>query len=77
MDVRPGPVIFIVRKRYHGVESVITPRQLQDHRLDLVLSNIPVRADQEEDVFNHPLGEVPVFLVGGKKLKSVRPTTNT
>lgn len=49
-------------------------RQLQDHRLDLVLSNIPVRADQEEDVFNHPLGEVPVFLVGGKKLKSVRPT---
>ena len=49
-------------------------RQLQDHRLDLVLSNIPLRADQEEDVFNHPLGEVPVFLVGGKKLKSVRPT---
>jgi len=49
-------------------------RQLQDHRLDLVLSNIPVRADQEEDVFNHPLGEVPVFLVGGKKLESVRPT---
>lgn len=48
-------------------------RQLREHRLDLVLSNIPVRADQEEDVFNHPLGEVPVFLVGGKKLKQVRP----
>lgn len=49
-------------------------RQLQEHRLDLVLSNIPVRADQEEDVFNHPLGEVPVFLVGGKRVKLVRPT---
>lgn len=44
-------------------------RQLQEHRLDLVLSNIPVRADQEENVFNHLLGEVPVFLVGGKHLK--------
>jgi LysR family transcriptional activator of nhaA len=47
-------------------------RQLREHRLDLVLSNIPVRADLEEDVFNHPLGEVPVFLVGGKKLKAAR-----
>ena len=44
-------------------------RQLQEHHLDLVLSNIPLRADQNADAFNHPLGEVPVFLVGGKKLK--------
>ena len=44
-------------------------RQLQDHKLDLVLSNIPVRADQEQNIFNHLLGEMPVFLVGGKKLK--------
>lgn len=43
-------------------------RQLQDHQLDLVLSNIPLRTDQEQNVFNHNLGEVPVFLVGGKKL---------
>ena len=42
-------------------------RQLQDHRLDLVLSNIPVRADLEGNIFNHPLGEVPVFLVGGRR----------
>ena len=34
-----------------------------------LLSNIPLRADQEQNVFNHLLGEVPVFLVGGKKLK--------
>jgi len=44
-------------------------RQLQDHKVDLVLSNIPLRADQEQNVFNHLLGEVPVFLVGGKKMK--------
>ena len=44
-------------------------RQLQEHKLDLVLSNIPLRADQEQNVFNHLLGEVPVFLVGGKKMK--------
>jgi LysR family transcriptional activator of nhaA len=43
--------------------------QLQEHHLDLVLSNIPLRGDQEKNVFSHPLGEVPVFLVGGKKLK--------
>jgi len=44
-------------------------RQLQEHKVDLVLSNIPMRADQEQGIFNHLLGEVPVFLVGGKKLK--------
>jgi LysR family transcriptional activator of nhaA len=44
-------------------------RQLQEHKLDLVLSNLPLRTDQEQNVFNHLLGEVPVFLVGGKKLK--------
>ena len=48
-------------------------RQLQEHRVDLVLSNIPLRADQEPDLFNHPLGEVPVYLVGGKKLKLAAP----
>ncbi len=49
-------------------------RQLQEHQVDLVLSNIPLRTDQEQNVFNHLLGEVPVFLVGGKQLKIARPT---
>lgn len=44
-------------------------RQLQEYQVDLVLSNHPLRTDLNLDVFNHPLGEVPVFLVGGKKLK--------
>ncbi|MBI1178186.1 LysR family transcriptional regulator [bacterium] len=44
-------------------------RQLLEHQLDLVLSNIPLRADQNAEVFNHLLGEMPVFLVGGKKMK--------
>ena len=48
-------------------------RQLQEHRLDVILSNIPLQADQEQNVFNHLLGEVPVFLVGGRKLKRVKP----
>ena len=39
-------------------------RQLHEHKLDLVLSNMPLRPDQEQNVFNHPLGEMPVFLVG-------------
>ncbi|MCX6954248.1 MAG: LysR family transcriptional regulator [Verrucomicrobia bacterium] len=47
-------------------------RQLREHRLDLVLSNIPLRADQERDVFNHLLGEVPVFLVSGRPQKRTR-----
>ena len=46
--------------------------QLQEHRLDLVLSNIPLRADQERNVFNHLLGEVPVCLVGAREVKGRR-----
>ena len=48
-------------------------RQLQEHKLDLVLSNIPLRGDQELNVFSHLLGEVPVFLVGGKKWVGAQP----
>jgi len=43
-------------------------RQLEEHTLDLVLSHIPVRADKRTHVFNHPLGEVPVYLVGSRLL---------
>jgi LysR family transcriptional activator of nhaA len=46
--------------------------RLQEHTLDLVLSNIPLRTDQEANVFNRPLGEMPVFLAGRYKL-SVAP----
>ena len=48
-------------------------RDLLDHKVDLVLSNIPLRADQEQTIFSHRLGEVPVFLVGGKPFKMARP----
>lgn len=47
-------------------------RQLREHHLDLVLSNTPLRADQESDVFNYLLGEVPVFLVGSRPVKARR-----
>jgi len=39
-------------------------QQLREHQLDLVLSNIPVRADQEANAFNHLLGEMPAYLTG-------------
>lgn len=39
-------------------------RQLHEHQLDLVLSNVPLRADQEHAVHNHVLGHAPVFLAG-------------
>ncbi len=48
-------------------------RQLQEHALDLVLSNLPLRADQEHNVFNHLLGEVPVYLVGRRPAGAAHP----
>lgn len=47
-------------------------RQLQEHTLDVVLSNIPLRADQVRNVFNHLLGEVPVYLVGRRPVELAR-----
>jgi len=44
--------------------------QLHDHKLDLVLSNIPLRADEEHLVHNHLLGETPVFLAGRMRLRT-------
>ena len=48
-------------------------RGLREHSLDLVLSNIPLRTDQEGDVFNHLLGEMPVFLAGCMDPPAKRP----
>lgn len=69
------PLLAVERTRVVVVAGALDElaRQLQEHRLDLVLSNIPLRADQERNVFNHLLGEVPVFLVGGRPLKAARP----
>ena len=46
--------------------------KLQQHSLDLVLSNMPLRTDQEANVFNHLLGEMPVFLAGRMKVGGSR-----
>lgn len=48
-------------------------RQLEEHALDLVLSHIPVRSDKRTHVFNHPLGEVPVYLVGSLPMPKPQP----
>ncbi|NBV20489.1 MAG: LysR family transcriptional regulator [Proteobacteria bacterium] len=47
-------------------------RLLHEHKLDLVLSNIPLRADQEHTIHNHLLGEAPVFLAGSTKVRPGR-----
>jgi LysR family transcriptional activator of nhaA len=44
-------------------------RQLQNHTLDVVISNTPVRTDSSPEVFNHRLGEIQVSLVGAKRFK--------
>ncbi|NDD92584.1 LysR family transcriptional regulator [bacterium] len=46
-------------------------RQLQNHSLDLVISNVPARTDVTPEVFNHRLGEIRVSLVGRPKHKGV------
>ena len=43
-------------------------RQLKSHILDVVISNTPIRGE-EEGVYSHPLAEIPVFLVGVPGLK--------
>jgi LysR family transcriptional activator of nhaA len=44
-------------------------RQLQNHTLDVVISNTPVRTESSPEVFNHRLGEIQVSLVGAKRFK--------
>lgn len=63
------PILADVRTKVVVVAGALDElvRKLHEHQLDLVLSNIPLRADQNAEVFNHLLGEVPVFLVGGRK----------
>lgn len=65
------PILAEARTKVVVVAGALTElvRQLQEHHLDLVLSNTPLRADQNVEVFNHLLGAVPVFLVGGKKFR--------
>ncbi|MEI6085781.1 MAG: LysR substrate-binding domain-containing protein, partial [Verrucomicrobiota bacterium] len=38
--------------------------ELHNHRLDLILSDMPARTDAPAGLTNHLLGEMPVFLVG-------------
>lgn len=49
-------------------------QRLREHTLDIVLSNIPIRPDEESNVFNHLLGEMPVYLAGKPPLKPLKGT---
>lgn len=68
------PILADARTRLVVVAGTLRElvRNLREHQLDLVLSNIPLRSDQDQDVSNHLLGEVPVYLVGGRKAKPLR-----
>jgi LysR family transcriptional activator of nhaA len=65
------PILADTQTKVVVVAGALTEltRLLEEHKVDLVLSNIPVRGDENQNLFNHLLGKVPVFLVGGKKLK--------
>ncbi len=43
-------------------------RQLKNHLLDVVISNTPIRGE-EDGVHSHPLSEMPVYLVGTPELR--------
>ncbi|MDE3155485.1 MAG: LysR family transcriptional regulator [Acidobacteriota bacterium] len=47
-------------------------RQLQDHLLDVVISNVSARSDSTPEVYNHRLGAIPVFAVGVPKYRTFR-----
>jgi LysR family transcriptional activator of nhaA len=42
-------------------------RELRDHRLDVVISNVPLRFEQTPELRNHRLGALPVVLVGAAR----------
>lgn len=46
-------------------------RQLRNHLLDVVISNMPVPADTARGVYNHPLGQVDIWLVGHPKFSKL------
>lgn len=46
--------------------------RLGSRQLDVVLSNMPPRSDQQTEVFSHLLGEMPVYLTGNLPLQTKR-----
>ncbi len=47
-------------------------RQLENHLLDVVISNMSVRTDQQRHLFNHTMAEVPSVIVGTRKWLETR-----
>ncbi len=44
-------------------------KKLENFDLDLVISNMPVRTDEKNSLYNHRLGSIPVCLVGTPSFK--------
>ena len=61
-----APVLQAAEARVVAVQRNLSEllSELQNHRLDLILSDMPARTDQPADLTNHLLGAMPVYLVG-------------
>ncbi len=61
-----APILQAAEARIVAVQGNLSELlvELQNHRLDLVLSDMAARTDQPTGLTNHLLGEMPVFLVG-------------
>ncbi len=46
--------------------------KLENFELDLVISNMPVRSDEKNHIYNHRLGSIPVCAVGNPSFKHLR-----
>ncbi len=47
-------------------------RELRAHRLDLIVSNYPSQALEEEQVFSRSVGKLPVFVYGAERFKGLK-----
>jgi len=60
------PIIGLPNTKVSVVEDSLQElvSKLQNHNLDLVISNIPAVTGDSNGIFTHTLAEIPVFLVG-------------
>ena len=55
-------------------QGTLTPllRELENHLLDVVISNMPVRTDQQRHFYNHKMAEIPSVVVGTERWRPLK-----
>lgn len=68
------PLVGLAQVRLQVVEGDLShlTRELLGHNLDVVLSNMPVRTDEDHGLYNQKLGEMPICLVGARAFRRPR-----